>query len=245
MPFTFSHPAIVLPLRYLPKRSVSMTGLIIGSMAPDFEYFIRLKVESIYSHTWPGLFLFDLPLSLLLVIVYQILVKDALIEHLPQDLYRRVSRFRGSYKPISLLFYFIIVVLSILFGASSHILWDGFTHPNGYFVKLIPAFSNSVKLAGHQLFVYKIIQHTSTILGAIVIVLSFYTLPLGNPKKNNHIIGFWVQIVIVSFITLVIRLSTGLSLHQYGDLIVTAIAGCFLGLITSSITTKLKKRYVS
>jgi hypothetical protein len=42
MPFTFAHPAIVLPLKHLPKRWYSLTGLIIGSMTPDFEYFIRM-----------------------------------------------------------------------------------------------------------------------------------------------------------------------------------------------------------
>ncbi|WP_240482010.1 DUF4184 family protein [Flavobacterium psychrophilum] len=39
MPFTFSHPAIILPLRYLPRQWFSLTGLIIGSLTPDFEYF--------------------------------------------------------------------------------------------------------------------------------------------------------------------------------------------------------------
>ncbi|WP_262496247.1 DUF4184 family protein [Flavobacterium piscis] len=39
MPFTFSHPAIILPLKYLPKNWISLTGLIIGSLTPDFEYF--------------------------------------------------------------------------------------------------------------------------------------------------------------------------------------------------------------
>ena len=54
MPFTFSHPAIVLPLKYLPKKWFSFTGLIIGSMTPDFEYFLRMKVKSDYSHTLNG-----------------------------------------------------------------------------------------------------------------------------------------------------------------------------------------------
>lgn len=58
MPFTFSHPAIILPFKYLPNRWISMTGLIIGSLTPDFEYFIRMKIESYYSHTNAGLFLF-------------------------------------------------------------------------------------------------------------------------------------------------------------------------------------------
>lgn len=51
MPFTFSHPSIVLPLTYLPKKWISLTGIVIGSLTPDFEYFLRMKIQSTYSHT--------------------------------------------------------------------------------------------------------------------------------------------------------------------------------------------------
>ncbi|AMR32538.1 hypothetical protein A0256_14455 [Mucilaginibacter sp. PAMC 26640] len=241
MPFTFSHPAIILPFRNLPKRWVSLTGLIIGSMVPDFEYFIRMRVKSIYSHTWPGLFWFDLPLGLVIIFVYQILIKDRVILHLPVVLNRRFSRFRGVDKQGSFLQYFTIVALSILIGAASHILWDGFTHPNGYFVTVVPVLSTTIQLGGHQLMVYKVIQHGSSIIGAIVIVLAVYTLPLGNAKRSHHIISFWVQIIVISIVVLVVRLIAGLSYHQYGNVIVTIIAGGFIGLIVTSITTKPKQ----
>lgn len=125
-------------------------------------------------------------------------------------------------------------------GLTSHILWDGFTHPNGYFVTLVPVLSNAVQLGGHQLFVYKVIQHGSTIIGAIVIILAAYALPLGNPKRNHHITGFWLQITITSIIILVVRLMTGLSYHQYGDIVVTVITGGLLGLIITTATINLK-----
>ncbi|QVE20785.1 DUF4184 family protein [Phocoenobacter atlanticus subsp. cyclopteri] len=35
----FSHPAIVLPLKNILGRHVSLIALIIGSLTPDFEYF--------------------------------------------------------------------------------------------------------------------------------------------------------------------------------------------------------------
>lgn len=240
MPFTFSHPAIILPLRYLPKRWISLTGLIIGSMVPDFEYFIRMRVKSIYSHTWAGLFWFDLPLGLVVIFIYQILIKDKVILHLPVALNRRFSRFRGIDKQGSFLQYLLIVVLSILIGAASHIFWDGFTHPTGYFVTVMPVLSDTIHLGEHQLFVYKIIQHGSSIIGVIVIVLAVYTLPLGNPKKNHHVVVFWVQIFVISIIILAVRLMAGLSYHQYGNVIVTLTAGAFIGLIVSSITINLK-----
>jgi len=241
MPFTFSHPAIVLPLRYLPKQWVSLTGLIIGSMVPDFEYFIRMRLKSIYSHTWTGLFWFDLPLGLVIIFIYQVLIKDRVILNLPVALNRRFSRFRGIDKQTSFLQYLIVVALSILVGAASHILWDGFTHPNGYFVTVMPVLSTTIRLGGHQLKVYKVIQHGSSMIGAITIILATYSLPLNNPQKNHHVIGFWVQIMFISIIVLIVRLLTGLSYHQYGNVLVTLIAGGFIGLIIASITTNLKR----
>jgi hypothetical protein len=240
MPFTFSHPAIVLPLYKLPNSWVSMTGLVLGSMMPDFEYFIRMQVKSVYSHTWSGLFWFDLPLGLLVMFVYQTFVKDKLIDHLPIALNRRFSRFKGTYKNDYSLKYLVVVVLSILVGAISHILWDGFTHPNGYFVLLIPALSNVIQLGDHHIYIYKVIQHTSTIIGAITIIIVIFALPLGIRMQSRHIIGFWLQVILVTAITLLIRLKTGLSLHQYGDIIVTIIAGGLIGLITASIIESMK-----
>jgi hypothetical protein len=53
MPFTFSHPALILPLTRLPKRWVSATGLVIGSIVPDFEKFLKMNDGNTYSHTLP------------------------------------------------------------------------------------------------------------------------------------------------------------------------------------------------
>ena len=176
MPFTFSHPAIVLPFRYLPKRWISMTGLIVGSMVPDFEYFIRMRVKSFYSHTLPGLFWFDLPLGVLLVFIYNRLIKDNLIDNLPMSLRQRFVSFKGVHQ-FGHLRYFIVIVLSVFIGAVSHLFWDGFTHSNGYFVQIIPALSNTMQIGGHHFFVFKIIQHASTLTGTIVIVVAAYNLP--------------------------------------------------------------------
>ena len=242
MPFTFSHPAIVLPFSYLPKRWVSMAGLITGSMVPDFEYFMRMRVKSIYSHTWPGLLWFDLPLGLLIMFVYQKLVKDELIDHLPTVLNQRFTKFKGTYKKAYSFQYWVVVAASILVGAVSHIVWDGFTHPNGYFVLGMPILSNIIRLGGHQLYVYKVIQHASTLIGAIVIVTVVYTLPLSAHKTKRHIVGFWIQVVSAVVIVLVIRLNTGLTFHQYGDIIVTMIAGGLLGLIMASIMAHIKMK---
>lgn len=94
MPFTFSHPAIILPLTYLPKKWFSLTGLVIGSLTPDFEYFIRMRIKSDYSHTIEGLFWFDLPLGLLIAFIFHNIVRDSLFDNLPTFLNSRISKFK-------------------------------------------------------------------------------------------------------------------------------------------------------
>lgn len=234
MPFTFSHPAAILPLKYLPKRWFSLTGLVIGSMTPDFEYFIRIKVESRYSHTWTGLFWFDTPLALLLLYVYNIFIKDKLIDHLPLFLNKRFSGFKNSGKP-NTRYYLFIIILSVLIGAATHIFWDDFTHPEGYFVKHIRLLKHHVFIFGHSFLLYNILQHLSSFIGAVIIAIAVYMLPVGKSTRLNHILYYWMLLTFIVLIILSIRLFTGLNWQQYGDVIVTCISGFFIGLIITSI----------
>ena len=94
MPFTFTHPAIVLPLTFLPRKWYSLTGLVVGSLTPDFEYFLRMRIESNYSHTLSGLFWFDLPLGILLTFIFHNIVRDNLYDNLPFIFSSRLIKFK-------------------------------------------------------------------------------------------------------------------------------------------------------
>src|ERR1700693_4633907 len=122
MPFTFSHPAIVLPLT-LKKIRLSATGLIIGSMTPDFEYFIRMRNVSKYSHTYAGLFWFDLPLALLLCFIYHTIVRNSLFDNLPIFLKERFIIYKNFQWENYFQKNWKVVCISILIGAASHIVW--------------------------------------------------------------------------------------------------------------------------
>jgi hypothetical protein len=236
MPFTFSHPVIILPFGYLPKRWLSSTGLVIGSMVPDFEYFIRMRVYSVYSHTLQGLFGFDLPLGILLVLVFNVLVKDCLINHLPNPLNQRLYAFKKVQRSYPFGIYLIILSVSVIVGAATHLIWDAFTHPTGYFVCHIPFLTSRALVANHAIYVYKVLQHISSIVGAIAISIAIWKLPKQTQPIHKHynIISFWLLVTGVAVITLIVRLLTGLTYRQYGNLIVSGITGICLGLITAS-----------
>lgn len=238
MPFTFSHPAIVLPLTYLPRQWFSLTGLVIGSLTPDFEYFLRMRIKSNYSHTLDGLFWFDLPLGLLLAFLFHNIVRDSLYDNLPTFLKSRFSAFRqfdwnGYFKRN-----WLVVTISILIGAASHILWDSFTHDHGYFVQTIPTLQNSVDFLGRQIPILKILQHSSTLIGGSVIAFAIYKLPTNKTEKENVNLKYWLILTALTLAIIALRLLTGLELKQYGNVIVTAISA---GLISSTITPWLTK----
>ena len=138
MPFTFSHPAAILPVTLLPKKYYSLTGLVVGSIAPDFAYFIRMDTQSLYGHTIHGLFLFDLPMGLLIAIAYHQLVRNSLTDYSPGWIRSRII----PYKSFDWLQYLslnrIVVIISVLFGSATHLFWDSFTHGDGYFVNIFP-----------------------------------------------------------------------------------------------------------
>jgi hypothetical protein len=239
MPFTFSHPAAVLPLKYLPKNWYSLTGLIIGSLTPDFEYFIRMRVYSSLSHTWTGLFWFDIPLAIILAYVFHRLVKDSLIESLPHFMQTRFVAFKEFKWTAYLLKNPLVVILSCMIGIASHILWDGFTHQHGNFVQTITELQQSLFVSGYSIPVYKLLQHISSFVGGLVIIYAIWKMPIHTTGCNGMKWSYWLSVVLIAVVALTIRVSTSDNI-ALGNIITSAIAGVLIGLILIPVFLLLK-----
>jgi Domain of unknown function (DUF4184) len=160
LPFTLAHPAAVLPLS---RTKLVFSALVIGSMAPDFPYFLYASDNIKWGHSLPGIFFFCVPAGLLVLWLYERVVKRALLSLAPEFMRRRMSEqdFQFRFAPAST---FWLIVVSLLIGILSHILWDGFTHDNGYFVQIWPWLSEPVELYGvHRLF--KALQFVCSVIG--------------------------------------------------------------------------------
>ncbi|WP_194768785.1 DUF4184 family protein [Tamlana sp. I1] len=235
MPFTFSHPAIILPLNYLPKKWISLTGLIIGSLTPDFEYFLRMRITSNYSHTIGGLFWFDLTLGILLTFIFHNIVRNCLFDNLPVFLKSRFWCFKQLNWNNTFKKNWLIIIISILIGAISHIFWDSFTHEKGYFVQKIPELSNTIDILGKSTPILKILQHSSTLIGGLIIAVAIYKLPREKSMNTKINLKYWLILIGLSFTIILIRLNCGLEIKQYGNVIVTAISAGVLSLILTPI----------
>ena len=240
MPFTFSHPAIVLPLTFLPRQWFSLTGLVIGSLTPDFEYFIRMRIQSNYSHTISGLFWFDLPLGIILAFIFHNIVRDSLFVNLPKFLKSRFYNFmRFEWNNYFKNNWFIIII-SILIGASSHLFWDSFTHDHGYFVRTIPQLTNSIDFFGNHVPVLKIVQHSSSLIGGLTIVIAILRITPEKTINGNSNLKYWGILIFLSITIITFRLLLGLDYKLLGHVIVTSISAGLISLILTSLIMNRK-----
>lgn len=245
MPFTFSHPAIIFPLTFLPRQWFSLTGLVIGSLTPDFEYFLRMKIKSIYSHSIEGLLWFDLPLGLLLAFIFHNIVRDSLFDNLPTILKSRFLEFRKFDWKRHFKKNWLVIIISILIGGVSHIFWDNFTHDQGYFVQIIPVLKNTLDFFGIQIQIFKILQHTSTLIGGLLIAFAIYRLPTSKTENRNVNLKYWKVLTGLTLTIIVFKLLSGLEIKQYGNIIVTIISAGLISLTITPWLIQLQKLYIS
>ncbi len=236
MPFTFSHPAIVLPIAYLPKRFYSITGLVIGSIIPDFEYFIRMKIKSDYSHTIVGVFWFNIPLAILFAFVFHNRIKASLLNNLPSILRVRLA----NYKTFNWNQYFrknwLIVIISILVGVGSHLFWDAFTHHTGYFVQNSKVLFGHTTLFGSEIANYKLLQHGSSLLGAIVIFMIILKLPKSNTTDSSNS-NYWRVVLLITSVVFGLRFLVNYNL-LIGNAVVSFISAVIIALIITPLLLK-------
>lgn len=205
MPFTFSHPAAVVPAKYLPPKYISVTALVVGSITPDFEYFIRMRNLSLYSHTWIGLFWFDIPLAFIISYVYHIVVKDALVDNLPVILKQRIARYAQLDWRKHIRENILIVLLSFAVGIATHIAWDGFTHRTGCFVAFIPWLKESELVNGVPITHYYILQSLSSAVGLIIVLNVIYKLHKDNIVIKKSIARYWITTITITLMIIIIR----------------------------------------
>ncbi len=172
MPFTLAHPAAIIPLVKVFKNKVSLTGLIIGSIVPDVEYLINIVERSVISHKAEGFLLFNLPAAIILSLCWHVFVKQIIVWQLP----RALSKFFLPYVNYNWFSYlkknWPLYLISLLIGIALHLIWDSFSHANGYFVVNYKFWHNTFLF--QWLSLYRLSWWVSTIIG-LYFVLKFFS----------------------------------------------------------------------
>ncbi|KUG08775.1 hypothetical protein ASU33_11625 [Solirubrum puertoriconensis] len=147
-----------------------LSALAVGSLSPDLIYFMELKATGNIGHTLPGLFSFCLPAGMVVLWLWHRLAKPAAVALLPPWVRERtlfVAHEPFCFGPGLRM---LQVAVAILLGAVTHIVWDAFTHVDGWVAERIPFFQRVVPFPGFGTMpVYKLGQLASTALGAILL----------------------------------------------------------------------------
>lgn len=146
MAFTLAHMAAALPF-YRCQKWLNVEALFIGTMLPDLPYFLNsAPIVGQHSHQWVGLLSYCLPWGLAVFVLWHWLLKSALIaliqpwQRVQQSQFSSIQLDMPQY-PFGLWFaaqlkfygmFWFKVVLGLLLGSITHLLWDGTTHPDGF-----------------------------------------------------------------------------------------------------------------
>ncbi|WP_052869465.1 DUF4184 family protein [Streptomyces niger] len=161
MPFTLSHAAAVLPaVRHdgTAHGPLLASALVAGSFAPDLTYFADTVVPGAmafgeFTHALPGVLTVDTLCAGLLVGVW-LLLRGPLLAVLPRAWRDRAwAVFRGrDWRELSPGQLVVRFWCSAVIGALTHIVWDAFTHPGRWGVRLLPVLQEHV--AGWPVYTY-------------------------------------------------------------------------------------------
>ncbi|MEW2632242.1 DUF4184 family protein [Streptomyces sp. NPDC048389] len=175
MPFTLSHAAAVLPgLRRdgTARGPLVASALVLGSFSPDMTYFAAsvlpgaMEFGSV-THGPLGVLTVDVAITAALVALW-LLVRDPLVALLPTAWQGRAhallrGRSATGRPPLATGLWFYV---SAVIGASTHVVWDAFTHFDRWGVRVVPVLAEPV--AGFPLYTYTQYGSSAAALVALV-----------------------------------------------------------------------------
>ncbi|WP_329188492.1 DUF4184 family protein [Actinacidiphila glaucinigra] len=177
MPFTISHALAVLPvLRQDRAGTVRGRGplvaaaLVAGSFAPDVPYFADSLVRGLFgygqfTHAPLGVALVD-PLIAAGLVGGWMVLRGPLVALLPGHRQAGIAALAGVGDPVRPSARSVAAFwLSAVAGATTHVVWDAFTHPGRWGVRLLPVLDHQV----HGTALHKYVQYGSSALALAVL----------------------------------------------------------------------------
>jgi hypothetical protein len=155
MPLSPAHPSVVLPLQRL---GLPLSGLVVGAVAPDVPVYLPVGVSYATTHSGPGVAV-DTPLGLMLLWLWFVLVRDAVVDLVPALRDRVPARARPDRRS------WLLAPLAVALGAATHVLWDSATHDWGFVVDEVAFLRAEVGAIP----VYGWAQHASTVVGTAAV----------------------------------------------------------------------------
>jgi len=207
VPFTISHAAAVLPLQ---KTSLPLAALMIGSMSPDFAYFLPGDPLREHTHSIAGIFWFCWPVSVALWFLFVRVLEEPTRALLPD---RWNARFAASDGEASLKALALASAAAVL-GAATHILWDSFTHRGTAIVDALPGLrAVAFHYHGWRIRWFMVLQHLSSIAG--LLALAFWAWKRKPIHDNSRTFPATSHAARIRAVAILVAASLGLAVTGY------------------------------
>ena len=253
MPFTISHAAAVLPLK---NSRLPLAALMIGSMSPDFAYFLPFEMLTrLSTHSLRGILFFCLPVGMVVWLLFVRVLERPTIQLLPDAWRDRVPRSDPHFSLSALGFAGIAVIL----GAVTHIVWDAFTHASTPVTHAFPVLDMEVfSVYGHSIPMFFVLQCLSSVIGLLALAIWALRLRHSVPRAQTaeesritlpaHARGIALVVMILSSgaTALVMYASySGLPLrHRVFELLIGAMMGWLLAWCVIAVMINRGSRFI-
>ncbi len=251
MPFTFSHIGYILPITCKWKNKFSSTGLIFGSLAPDYDILFRFTNFRfhLFQYDIQTILLFIFPLALMSSFLFHIICRNMIIGHLPNILKKKYEplitfdfsmHFKKNYVRIS---------TSIIIAIIIHIYLDYICHfMDAYRVKIFVLDQSESEIAANIAYLLSIYS-----LPVLFSIAGFYLIYLYEFRdisfQDIFLISkadtvFWIIVTIITFLLTFIKLYlTKIDTYFYIDyIIISFTSSVLLSLFTTCFVYYLLKR---
>jgi hypothetical protein len=234
MPFTPAHPAILLPARVIPRKYISWTALILGSMVPDMEYFLFLNPGSKMSHTLYGILNFNLPITVLLAMAWHQFAGPILLRAIPffRNFYSQLHDDYAGYLSKN----WLVFLISALVGICSHLILDGFCHANGFMVHRIPYLREMVTVMGMSFRRCYLVWYVASCINfkSVISALAW--------KQMFSMRMFFLRVIMLAGLIAGVRILFGLSWNVVRHLVVIALGATFYAVLLATMYERYLKK---
>ena len=184
MPFTLTHIAAGIPIAWLCRWKIPFSALAVGTMIPDGGIFFPRLMNYVTFHSNTGILTHCLPVGLVAYYLYSAVLKRPLIDLFPTTL--RGKLLSAAHKPNFNLTHIAAACLLITLGASTHIVWDSFTHNGRWGTTIFPALK-TVAFTWKERAIpwYHILQHGSSVVLLPPMMIAFFAWVWKQPVSDS------------------------------------------------------------
>lgn len=129
-------------------------------------------------HSFLGSLKFDIPVGLILTALFYLCIRP--IARLLPYPHREACHAVCPVVSLPSFRSILVAAISVLLGAWTHIIWDGFTHANGWCVKAFSSTTPAMFMLGsYKVTIWHILQHGSTVFGLACLLYAYHRYAYG------------------------------------------------------------------